>query len=201
MFSTIIRSVAFIWLLAALSACQSPCRPCISGWTRPAPVFVDPEAFCALERQIDCLNHRFKPYERAMDRCHYPKRVCKRLIKIDNNLQHANAEMLSHEVAPEKMQRQLDHIYRDLQWVEERICPIPPTNYCGRTSVPIQQMERLDESWLSKLSKTILNRNATPKSQAQPESKNRAITPNRNGQAPPPNQNSRNQYLNPWPTR
>ena len=97
MSSTITKAVGLICLLAGLAACQSPCLPCVSGRTRPAPIYVDRQGFCSLERQIDCLNHRFKPYEKAMDHCHFPKGVCKRLIKIDNDLQHANAALLQKE--------------------------------------------------------------------------------------------------------
>ena len=127
------RAVGFLSLAAGVAGCCSPQLPCVSGKMRPHPIYVDPEAFCALEQQIDCLNHRFTPYEVAMDRCVLPKRVCKRVIDIDNDLQHANAEMISREVAPEKIVRQLARIESDLSWVEARLCVETPPNACCKS--------------------------------------------------------------------
>ena len=129
--STSTRTVGFICLVGALAACRSPEQPCVSGQVRPRPIYVSPEAFCGLERQMDGLNHRFAPYGTAMDRYAFPKRVCKRLIQINEDLQHVNAEMISREVAPEKIARQLVHIDVDLSWVESKICvPAPPDACC-----------------------------------------------------------------------
>ena len=129
--STSICAVGFLCLLGALAACCSGERPCVSGQVRPRPIYVAPEAFCALERQIDGLNHLFAPYETAMDRCAFPKRVCKRLIQINDDLKHVNAEMISREAAPERVARQLVHIDRNLSWVESKTCvPAPPDACC-----------------------------------------------------------------------
>ena len=128
--SPVTRAVGFLCLVGTLVACHSPEQPCISGKVRPRPIYVAPEAFCALEGQIDGLNHRFASYEAAMDRCALPKRVCQRLIQIDNDLQHVNAEMISREVAPEKVARQLVHIEADLSWVKEKIRVVAPPDAC-----------------------------------------------------------------------
>ena len=117
----------------ALTACHSLRLPCISGLVRPAPIYVDPEGFCALQQEIRCLNHRFAPYQRAMDNCHFPKPVCKRLIRIDDALQHINAAILSREIAPEKIQRQIHWIQRDLSWVEARIGVYPNLDLCCKS--------------------------------------------------------------------
>ena len=66
-----------------------------------------------------------------MDHCAFPKRVCKRLIQINGDLQHVNAEMISREVAPEKIARQLVRIDEDLRWVESKIgVPVSPDACC-----------------------------------------------------------------------
>jgi len=100
---------------------------------RPRPIYVDPEGFCALQREIDCLNHRFAPYEPAMDHCVFPKRICQRLIRVDNDLLHVNAEMISREVAPEKIQRQVNRIDADLSWIEAQTCVAAPPDKCNKS--------------------------------------------------------------------
>ena len=129
--STITRTVGFLCLLGALAACCSDVRPCVSGKVRPRPIYVAPEAFCALEGEIDGLNHRFAPYANAMDHCAFPGRVCKRLIRVNDDLQHVNAEMISREVAPKSIEHQLAHIASDLNWIESKVCvPAPPDACC-----------------------------------------------------------------------
>jgi len=131
--STTTYGVGFLCLLGALAACCTDARPCVSGKVRPRPIYVAPEAFCALEGEIDGLNHRFAPYTTAMDRCAFPRRVCKRLIQINDDLQHVNAEMISREVAPEKIARQLAHIEMDLRWVESKTCVPAPPDACAKS--------------------------------------------------------------------
>lgn len=118
-------------LLLALAGCQTPCLPCISGKMRTTPVYVDPEGYRSLSIQIDNLNHRFSPYQTAMDRLHFPRRICKWLVQIDNDLQHANAVLISREVAPEKIQWQVDRIERNLNKVEAEFGGVfPPLERC-----------------------------------------------------------------------
>ena len=57
--------------------------------------------------------------------------MCKRLIQINGNLQHVNAELISREVSPEKIERQLGRIESDLSWVESMTSvPAPPDACC-----------------------------------------------------------------------
>ena len=127
------RGVGFLCLLGALAACCSVERPCVSGQVRPRPVYFAPEAFCALEGQIDGLNHRFAPYQDAMDRCAFPARVCKRLIRVNEDLQHVNAGMISREVAPKSIERQLARIASDLEWIESKACVPAPPDACAKS--------------------------------------------------------------------
>ena len=138
-----IRGLGAACLLMALAACRSPCLPCISGEVRYSPIYVDVEAFGTLTQQINCLNHRMAPLERAMDHRHFPRRLCKRLIQLDDDVQHVRAELLSREVAPEKIQRQIDHIELELDRIEtetgtvacpEMCCKSPPREDAVLTS-------------------------------------------------------------------
>ncbi len=131
--STMTRTVGFLSLLGALAACCSDARPCVSGQVRPRPIYVAPEAFCALEEEIDGLNHRFAPYVSAMDHCAFPRRVCKRLIRVNDDLQHVNAEMISREVAPKNIARQLARIASDLNWIESKTCVPALPDACGKS--------------------------------------------------------------------
>ncbi|MCX6967906.1 MAG: hypothetical protein NTZ46_09065 [Verrucomicrobia bacterium] len=129
----ITRATGFLLLAAMLTACRSPDRVCVSGQMRPHPIYVAPEAFCALGEEIACLNHRFAPYEVAMDRCVLPKKICNRLIAIDNDLQNLNAAMISREIAPEKMARQLERLEADLSKVEAQLCVVMPPDACCKS--------------------------------------------------------------------
>ena len=131
--STTTRGVGFLCLLGALAACCSGERPCVSGQMRARPVYFAPEAFCALEAEINGLSHRFAPYQDAMDRCAFPKRVCKRLIRVNEELQHVSAEMISREVAPKSLERQLEHIAADLRWIESNACVPAPPDACAKS--------------------------------------------------------------------
>jgi len=131
--STVARGVGVFCLVGALVACRSPEQPCVSGKMRPRPIHVAPEAFCTLERQIDTLNHRFAPYAAAMDHCVFPRLICKRLIRLNGDLQHVNAEMISQEVAPEKIERQLERIEADLSWLEAKTCVAAPPDQCAKS--------------------------------------------------------------------
>ena len=149
-------------------------------------MYIEPEVFCRLERQVDCLNHRFRPYETAMDRYAFPKPVCKRLIQLDNDLEHVNAELISREVPPEKIQRQIDRIDCDLSWVESVTCVARPPDRCCYPRIAEKQPTNHGASWLSAISKFTSRRGATPKAaaspenKAQPKSKNHAPKPIRN---------------------
>ncbi|MEI7958999.1 MAG: hypothetical protein WCI40_07805 [Verrucomicrobiota bacterium] len=131
--SLIPRAMVALCLMAVVAGCCQPRLPCISGQMRPHPIFVDPEGFCALEAEIDCLNHRFAPYEAAMDRCPFPKRVCRRLVKVDNDLQHVSAALISREIAPEKVQRDVDRIEADLAWIASQTSMTAPPNKCCKS--------------------------------------------------------------------
>ena len=100
---------------------------------RPRPIYVDPKSFCALEPQIDSLTHQLAPYEYAMDRYHFPRRVCNQLIQLDIDIQHVNAEMISREVAPEIIQRQIDRIAGDFSWVQAQSCVLESPNHCNKS--------------------------------------------------------------------
>ena len=131
--SDITCMVGGLCLLGVLAACCSADRPCVSGQVRPRPVYVAPETFCALERKTDWLNHRFAPYAEAMDRCAFPRRVCKQLIQINEDLQHVNAEIISREVAPEKIERQLTRIASALDWAQSHTCVPAPQDACCKS--------------------------------------------------------------------
>jgi len=201
------RVVGMMFLLAVLAACCPPCRPCVSSGLRSAPIYIEPEAFCRLEWQVDCLNHRFRIYETAMDRYAFPKPICKRLIQVDNDLEHVNAELISREVPPQKVQRQIDRIASDLNWIEASTCVARPPDMCCHSPVPSNQAASPHQSWLSAIAKFTSKPGATPKaadtakSKTQPESKNRAPKPADNPSGPPPNQSTRSQYSDPSPTR
>lgn len=190
-----------LFLLAGLSGCESPCKPCVSGWVRPAPVYIAPEAYCSLTQQIAVLNHQFKPYEIAMDRYHFREGICRQLKRIDNDLQRVNSEILHHEVGPEKMQRQVNKIARDLAWVAERTCVQPLPDCCCRQGAKTRQTEQAEGPWITGLSKSILNRYAIPKSKVLPGLQSPESEPDRNELDLPLNQNNRNQYPAPVPTR
>jgi hypothetical protein len=170
---TTTRTVGFLCLLGVLGACCTPDRPCVSGQMRPRPVYVAPEAFCALERQIDCFNHRFAPYEAVMDKGIFPKRICKRLIQINEDLQHINAAMISREIAPEKIARQLDRMEADLGWIETQISvPVFP-NACCKS--PAEMAASLDVQRAAQRGKRAepLKPQSSPKPQiTSPEPKN-----------------------------
>lgn len=120
--------------LCLLAGCQSHCpRPCISGETRPHPIYVDPQGFRSLKRQVECLNHRFAPFETAMDRTALPKCLCKRLIRVDNDLQHVNAAVFSREIAPEKIQRQIDRVALELCCIEAETGIAAGRNSCCKS--------------------------------------------------------------------
>jgi len=136
------RALGSACLLLALAACGAPCLPCTSGQTRPAPVYSAPEAFRILTWEVHCLNHRFAPYETAMDHCVFNKRVCKQLIALDNAVQHVSAALIVRNESPEKIQRQLDSISRDLARVEAEIGVLPSPDLCRKS--PAQMAAALE---------------------------------------------------------
>ena len=107
-------------LLFASCASEFGCR---ARWTA-APIYPMTAADLRLRRAINKVNHAMQPLEEQFDRCAYPRRILKQIANLDEKVNHVNAELVLREVAPEKIERQLQEIHQKLARVEMEIAQL-----------------------------------------------------------------------------
>lgn len=112
----VLAAVAAITLFLSHSTVYGGCGKCPS-WM---PDYRD------LQQEVKCLNHAMVFFEIQLDRwlacsakgAPTPKRLSQQLLRLDEAVQHVDAELILKEAPPEKIQKQIDRICRQLEEAE-----------------------------------------------------------------------------------
>ena len=93
--------------------------------TAPASPCSDDLAYADLRNQVDALNHFFEtacPLGEPI-RCYASaRRPDRRKVAIDRRVQHINAQVILREERPERIQSDINRVYREIGKVEARDC-------------------------------------------------------------------------------
>ncbi len=104
------RHIAFAGLVALLAGsfeagCALKCLPHPEFENRPLAA-----SYRLLEDRVNAVNHAFYPIGLEIGEYAGPRHTENRLLRLDEKVQHVNAEIILKEVPPEKIQCQLDDI-------------------------------------------------------------------------------------------